>query len=763
MTTYFARKEYTYSSGDAIFSIPFSYIKKEHISVYINDEETENYTYLNNSQIQVSDTLEAGDIVSIVRSTPITSKMVEFSDTSILNKDTQNLAQDQVFDAVQEIYDDNLVFQADIDEQFTDYKSTVDNALNTIDGKADLAISTANGAVNTANSANSKADNAVSTANSANSKADNAVSTANTASSNASTAVNTANTAKNTADTAKETADNTKSRVDEFEDDIEAVIEAAEKINELEEAVQTAVGAAGTATDKAEIAADKADDAIAAANRAEAVVPSQTGHNGKFLQTNGTTTSWENVDALPSQTGKNGKFLKTDGTDASWEDIPIDQTFGGTSTNAQSGVSINNELNTNYQSKLVSGTNIKTINGQSILGSGNLQTPYRNVGEIVASSLPLTDAGLHLLDGSLILGGGIYQGFVDYIADLYSQNTLFAWLYNDGIDDYIIYTKTQTIASDTVLYNADGTSYSGADFTIEASGDDYVIQYSGNNTTYTQSEDITANYFTTEALWQQSVTTYGVCGKFVYNSVNNTVRLPKITGILEGTTDATALGDLVEAGLPNITGIIFNPVNTSGAFKTTTTPMSGSYYNNEGSIGAKIHQYQVTFSASETNSIYGNSSTVQPQTIKAFYYIVIANSTKTEIQSDIDEIATDLNGKADVDLTNATNVANIKMAHNAMPSNTYTNLTVGASGSTYTAPADGYICVRHTTTGSYGQAYIVCGKRAVVSVSFDTSWISVPVAPFPVKKGDVFQVIYVRSTINEFCFVYAIGSESEAS
>jgi hypothetical protein len=37
---------------------------------------------------------------------------------------------------------------------------------------------------------------------------------------------------------------------------------------------------------------------------------------------------------------------------------------------------------------------------------------------------------------------------------------------------------------------------------------------------------------------------------------------------------------------------------------------------------------------------------------KVLYYIVVATSTKTDIEVDIDEIATDLNGKADVDLSN---------------------------------------------------------------------------------------------------------------
>lgn len=52
--------------------------------------------------------------------------------------------------------------------------------------------------------------------------------------------------------------------------------------------------------------------------------------------------------------------------------VVIDQTFDGTSANAQSGVAIQDELSTNYQSKLVSGTNIKTINNTSLLGSGNI-------------------------------------------------------------------------------------------------------------------------------------------------------------------------------------------------------------------------------------------------------------------------------------------------------------------------------------------------------------------------------------------------------
>jgi hypothetical protein len=56
------------------------------------------------------------------------------------------------------------------------------------------------------------------------------------------------------------------------------------------------------------------------------VVPTQTGQTGKYLTTDGTTSSWASVDALPSQTGNAGEYLTTDGTTASWAAITTDPT-----------------------------------------------------------------------------------------------------------------------------------------------------------------------------------------------------------------------------------------------------------------------------------------------------------------------------------------------------------------------------------------------------------------------------------------------------
>ena len=213
------------------------------------------------------------------------------------------------------------------------------------------------------------------------------------------------------------------------------------------------------------------------------------------------------------------------------------------------------------------------------------------IGQIISSIIPLTDAGLHLLDGSIIQGGGVYDAFVQYIAGLSS-------------------------------------SYPSC--------------------------------FTDEATWQNTVSSKGVCGKFVYDSTNNTVRLPKITGFIEGTIDSGALGELVEAGLPNITGYIF----AGDSYGSSIFTSSSGFIQNGSNTGWRTSTVQytvsgasdtITFDASRSSSIYGNSNTVQPQSIKVFYYIVIATNTKTDIEVDIDEIATDLNSKAnDIDVVHKT-------------------------------------------------------------------------------------------------------------
>lgn len=57
--------------------------------------------------------------------------------------------------------------------------------------------------------------------------------------------------------------------------------------------------------------------------------PTQTGNTGKYLTTDGTNVSWSTVQALPAQTGNTGKYLTTDGSTASWAALPTTIFDGG--------------------------------------------------------------------------------------------------------------------------------------------------------------------------------------------------------------------------------------------------------------------------------------------------------------------------------------------------------------------------------------------------------------------------------------------------
>lgn len=235
--------------------------------------------------------------------------------------------------------------------------------------------------------------------------------------------------------------------------------------------------------------------------------------------------------------------------------------------------------------------------------------------------------------------------------------------------------------------------------------------------------------FCSESDWQDSVTQYGECFKFVYDENAGSLRLPKVDGILAVTTDIEDLGELTAAGLPNITGT-FGTVS-SGASPSTSGAFTNSKTGNSspGTSGNSTWQ-SYSFDASRSSSIYGNSSTVQPQTVKCFAYIVVATTNKTELLVDIDEIATDLNGKADIDGTNmASSVKNfdgqwVDIGLQNIISNTSVNGTTDVTSSLSSIlPDDNYnyeVLVRGAVTSSS-----TSGQLCSLYINSDllTSWI----------------------------------------
>ena len=113
-------------------------------------------------------------------------------------------------------------------------------------------------------------------------------------------------------------------------------------------------------------------------------------------------------------------------------------------------------------------------------------------------------------------------------------------------------------------------------------------------------------------------------------------------------------------------------------------------------------------------------------------------------------------GRIGEQLANKTDMTQAAAA--SMPSSRYVELTLGASGSTYTAPADGwmylqmayvadkYVDIYNRTSGT---GYIMSAASASTSLRTMT----------PCRKGDILSIQYTATTVQIFRFIYAEGSK----
>lgn len=223
----------------------------------------------------------------------------------------------------------------------------------------------------------------------------------------------------------------------------------------------------------------------------------------------------------------------------------------------------------------------------------------RIVGELVESTIPLTDAGLHLLDGSVIIGNGVYSEFVTYMAGLVNTHP---------------------------------------------------------------------EIFTTETDWQNSVSEFGVCNKYVYDSQDNSIRLPNISTanryLIDSYKDGTSWYNVYSDGWCEQGGLcIDHAYQTINLFKTmrdTNYSINIACARNAATRSGDAND-QIMIPNCTTSSIYvyindnnnnyvywevkGYIDTTNLALNQIYEYVVIATTSNTQVEVDINEIISDLNTK----------------------------------------------------------------------------------------------------------------------
>lgn len=401
------------------------------------------------------------------------------------------------------------------------------------------------------------------------------------------------------------------------------------------------------------------------------------------------------------------------------------------------------------------------------------------------------------------------------------------------------------------LYNTGGAgapigslfpTFCAADFTPSN-----CLPCNGSEYSSSQFPSFYTNYLTGARLltctyeeYASSISTYGKCGKFAVDATVGTFKTPYLPdgSFIQQAMSDTELGKAYDAGLPAMThthpASATSSTNVTGnhghlngcadnalvnfVYSGTTVDMPGSatqalavdggslpttyqgYTNTNGN-----HSHTVTTSVTianntNPNSIYGNSTTVQPESVALRWFVVVGTGAINEAEMDWSAWATGLNGRANTDLSNLsttgqaildnkanTDLSNLSTSGQAvlsnkadvnasnfsasgknylskigMPSNRSIQLTVGATGTQYTAPANGYFKTL-ATTNSQTMGYVnLANNSAGISASTFNDIGFVLCVYTPVKAGDVVTYYYdLRGTnnLNELHFNYAEGAE----
>ena len=243
-----------------------------------------------------------------------------------------------------------------------------------------------------------------------------------------------------------------------------------------------------------------------------------------------------------------------------------------------------------------------------------------------------------------------------------------------------------------------------------------------------------------ESTVEDIYTATGVAWYYILDTANTRFKLPRtkfgVTG-LRGN-----VGDYVAAGLPNIYTEIATRKFESGVGTVASVTGAGTFNNDGYPAASNVYTYsngsstyplqKITVDASVGNSIYGNSTTVQPPATQMYLYFYVGETVQNAILIDVGEILEELNGKVDVDFSNMNPTQNAKKSIVAWSVPVYTS---GISmTSPYTAPSNGFISFIKVMNGGTSDLY-VNGKQ-LIYVTSGGAWFSTE-GNFPVKAGDI--------------------------
>lgn len=204
--------------------------------------------------------------------------------------------------------------------------------------------------------------------------------------------------------------------------------------------------------------------------------------------------------------------------------------------------------------------------------------------------------------------------------------------------------------------------------------------------------------------------------------------------------------------LPGVKGLIPNGRNADGSLKNTTTnDLTTVKTVQVNTSTAKIAMYSAGGLGSQTKNLGLNEQ-------ENFNYDTGVLTNALEIARVIVDSNAKITAFTPKTAFHAVDYSDSEyIAHCAMPSDKYIDITVGASDASYTAPADGLVYFGAGSSAS-GQRVLVYREGLLLGNGEWSSAASQGLkAILPVKKGDIFHVIYTAPDNKTLQFYYANG------
>ena len=361
--------------------------------------------------------------------------------------------------------------------------------------------------------------------------------------------------------------------------------------------------------------------------------------------------------------------------------------------------------------------------------------------------------------------GTVYTGMYNWLLEQRNAGIKPVYIWHLTVDTQVIpfITETDTLSVDTLLYGYSPNIKFGKITAI--SGNDVTIKNDLTNQTYTQSVDVTnstaANVYIYDSSkmnaiskeefdgWTIPINTSGY--DFVINTENQTFRLPLLNG------EEDLVGDRYDDLTLGESGTRYAaPAN---GYVAVGGPCSGyiSLYNDTGKLISMVvpdkgnYQYARTFVPVSKGDVFGVD--YADLTVEDFRFIYAqGNGSLYYYVGDTLQNAQLVN-VARIEETVVTKTNKVQAAEASMPSNRYIDLTLGASGSTYTAPANGWFAFH---CGSICDSRIVTkggffGNTALGKSGFaNNNTVSV-------LKGEKVTLLYSTSIDASLRFYYCEG------